>query len=283
MREEFNRILSLIDFSKTSLHALEEAALIASKFNSELHLLYVASNSEPLRMSGDSKSQKNNKERLEDLKKTLQGRYEIIINCHEAKGQLIEVVNKYSCDLAINLVVLAAKKEPWLKEMFFESTAKKMIRCVDKEVLCVYEDSNSNKLKKIVLPIGNFVPKRKIRLAYELAKKFAANVHLISLNKSGSFNTEDTKTLMASYQYLKDITNIPIECRTVSGDNLAQAAVNYAEIIGADLILVNAGTESLFKRTVLQRWSGNIVNHSSIPILSVHAINDKITHKQYRA
>jgi len=122
MRDEFKRILSLVDFSRTSLHALEEAALIASKFNSELHLLYVASNSEPLNMSGDSKSQQNNKERLEDLKKTLQGRYEVIINCHEAKGKIIEVVNKYSCDLSINLVVLAAKKEPWLKEMFFEST-----------------------------------------------------------------------------------------------------------------------------------------------------------------
>ena len=88
---------------------------------------------------------------------------------------------------------------------------------------------------------------------------------------------------MASYQYLKDITNIPIECRTVPGNNLAQATVQYAENIGADLILVNAGSESFFNTPVLRRWSGNIVNHSSIPVLSVHAINDKTKHRQYRA
>ena len=105
-------------------------------------------------------------------------------------------------------------------------------------MLCVYPDSNSNRLKKIVLPIGKFIPKRKIRLAYELAKKFAANVHLISLNRNGHrLSSENTKVLMASYQYLKDITNIPIECRTVLGNNLAQATVQYAENIGADLIL----------------------------------------------
>ena len=275
MQEEFNRILSLVDFSRGSLQALEEAAMIASKFNSELHLLQVVTNIDPLKM--------NNNERSENLKADLYRRYDIAIKYHEANGKIYDAVNKFSSDLAINLVVLGGKKETWFRELFFESTAKKIIRSVHCEVLCVYKDSNSKRLKKIVLPIGKFVPKRKIRLAYELAKKFAANVHLVSLNKNEAFNSEDTKTLMASYQYLKDITNIPIECRTVPGNNLAQAAVHYAENIGADLILVNAGAESFFKNVMLKKWRGNIVNHSSIPVLSVHAINDKTTYKQYRA
>jgi nucleotide-binding universal stress UspA family protein len=59
--------------------------------------------------------------------------------------------------------------------------------------------------------------------------------------------------------------------------------VQYAENIGADLILVNAGAESFFKNAVLGKWRGSILNHSSIPILSVHAINEKTTHKKYRA
>ena len=151
-------------------------------------------------------------------------------------------------------------------------------------MLCVYPESNASRVKKIVLPIEEFIPKRKIRLAYELAKKFAANVHLISLDKYGNgLNKDNTKVLMASYQYLKDITNIPIECRTVMGNNLAQATVRYAENIGADLILVNVGSESFFKQDPLRRWGGNIVNHSSIPVLSVQAINDKSKRKQYRA
>ena len=295
MQEEFNRILALIDFSQTSLHATEEAALIASKFNSELHLLHVSSNSNAsylvapeayfFHVAEDEKEGLSiNMARLKKLKLELQKRFEINIYFHEANGKLCEVVSKYSHDIHINLIVLGAKRKNWFKELVSESKAKSIIRSVNSEVLCVYPESNSFRLKKIVLPIGKFIPKRKIRLAYELAKKFAANVHLISLNKDGtSLNSEDTKILMASYQYLKDITNIPIECRTVQGDNLAQAAVHYAENIDADLILVNTGAESHFKGTVLRKWGGNILNHSSIPVLSVQAINNITKSKQYRA
>ena len=295
MKEDFKRILVLTDFSRASLHAAEEAAMIATKFHSELHLLHVSSNSRlPWVLAPEAyffHLAENNKEEiqnssvlLEKVKIDLEKRFELTVRCHEAEGKLCETVNKYVDTLRIDLVVLGAKRENWFKELLFESKAKDIIRSVNSEVLCVYPESNSNRLKKIVLPIGKYIPKRKIRLAYELAKKFAANVHLISLTRNGrSLSNEDTKILMASYQYLKDITNIPIECKTVLGSNLAQATIQYAEDIGADLILVNAGSESLFKGSVLRRWGGNIVSHSSIPVLSVHAINDKKMRRQYRA
>ena len=294
MQQEFNRILALVDFSDVSLHAAEEATLIASKFNSQLHLLNTTSNSGLLSLvipeayffeiTEDSEEiYYTNLDKLKKLKKSLNERFDVTIECHEAKGKLCEVVTKYVFDLQVDLVVLGAKKENWFKEIFFKSNASIIIKNIDKEVLCVYPESNSNKLKKIVLPIGKFIPKRKIRLAYELAKKFAANVHLISLDKNGNHRgAEETKVLMDSYKYLKDITNIPIECRTVHGESLAQATVHYAENIGADLILVNAGSESDFKGVVLRKWGGNIVNHSTIPVLSVQAINEKTKHK-YRA
>jgi len=295
MKEDFKRILLLTDFSQASFHAAEEAAMIATKFNSELHILHVSSNSKLSWLlapevyffhlaESEKEKDRSNKALLKKLKLELEERFRLNIQCHESEGKLCETVNKYVDEFQIDLVILGAKKENWFKELFVESKAKDIIRSVNSEVLCVYPESNSNRLKKIVLPIGKHVPKRKIKLAYELAKKFAANVHLISLTKNGhSLSSEDTKTLMASYQYLKDITNIPIECKTVFGNNLAQATIQYAENIGADLILVNAGSESFFKDTVLRRWSGNIVNHSSIPVLSVHAINDKKMHNTYRA
>jgi nucleotide-binding universal stress UspA family protein len=295
MKEDFKRILILADFSQASFHAAEEAAMIATKFNSELHILHISSTSKLSWLSGagdyfshlakrDNEKNQRNNSLLKKLKIELEKRFELTIKCHETEGKLCETVKKYVGDLQIDLVVLGAKRENWFKELLFESRAKDIIRSVNSEVLCVYPESNSSRLKKIVLPVGKHIPKRKIKLAYELAKKFAANVHLISLTRNGrSLSSENTKTLMASYQYLKDITNIPIECKTVFGNNLAQATIQYAESIGADLILVNAGSESFFKGTALRRWSGSIVNHSSIPVLSVHAINGKTIRNQYRA
>jgi len=295
MKEDFKRILLLTDFSQASFHAAEEAAMIATKFNSELHILHVSFNSRlswllapevyffHLAEDGNEKG-KNSKVLLNKLRTELEERFGLNIECHKTEGKLCETVNKYVDDLQIDLVVLGAKRESWLKELLFQSNAKDIVRTVNSEVLCVYPESNSTRLKKIVLPIGKHIPKRKIKLAYELAKKFAANVHLISLTKNGrNLSREDTKALMASYQYFKDITNIPIECKTVLGSSLAQATVQYAENIGADLILVNAGSEFFFKDKALRRWRGTIVDHSSIPVLSVHAINDKKIHRPYRA
>jgi nucleotide-binding universal stress UspA family protein len=294
MREDFTKILLLTDFSAASFHAAEEAAMIAAKFNSELHILHVSSTSRLSRLlapetnffhvAKTEEKYPSANSLLKKLKIELEERFGLDVQCYEADGKLCETVNKYVDELRIDLVVLGAKKENWLKELLFESKAKDIVRTVNSEVLCVYPESNSTRLKKIVLPIGKHIPKRKIKLAYELAKKFAANVHLISLTKNGrNLSREDTKTLMASYQYFKDITNIPIECKTVLGSNLAQATVQYAENIGADLILVNAGSESFFRNKKLRRWNGNIVDHSSIPVLCVHAINDKKVHRPYRA
>ena len=285
----------MIDFSPASVHAAEEAAMIAAKFNSELHLLHVTPHSEaPYLMApeaymsdvakDDKETEEFDKRSLLKIKNNLEERFDVKIVIHEVMGKVCKTVSDFSHRLHVDLVVLGAVKRNWFKEIFFQSKVKNIIRAVDCEVLCVYPGSNSIRLKKIVLPIGKFVPKRKIRLAYELAKKFAANVHLISLNSNGtSLNSEETKVLMSSYQYLKDITNIPIECRTVQGDNLARATLDYAETIGADLILVNAGAESQFKNAVLKKWARNIVNHSSIPVLCVHAINEETNRRQFRA
>ncbi len=42
MESNFRKILTLIDYTDTSLHAAEEAALIASKFDAELQLLHIS-------------------------------------------------------------------------------------------------------------------------------------------------------------------------------------------------------------------------------------------------
>lgn len=260
--------------------------MIASKFNGQLHLLHVTNSSTSyllvpevyfLKIAGHDKNKTDPVvDRLKKIAEDIVDRFGIEVEYHEAEGRLSETISKHAHHLNADLVVLGIHHKSWFKELFSENKIKNILKSVDTEVLCVYPDSNSSRLKKIVLPIGKFIPKRKIRLAYELAKKFAANVHLISLNKNGtSLSSEETKTLMASYQYLKDITNIPVECRTVPGNNLAQATVQYAENIGADLILVNSGSESFFKNAVLGKWRGSIVDHSSIPVLSVHAINEK--------
>ena len=276
--QDFKRILALIDFSPVSMHTAEEAALIASKFNSELHLLHVSPNSAPAYLSlpgtyffrnpeADEEIYRLNKYKLEKIKIDLENKFSLNVRTHEKKGSLMEIVKNCIHTLQINLVVVGSGKKTRLKKIIFGSVVNSIIHLVKAEVLCIYPESNCKKLKKIVIPVGEFIPKRKIRLAYEMARKFAANIHLITLGKNVDGHTENFNALINTYRYIRDLTNIPIECKTVAGNNLAEATLRYVEKIGADLILINPGMESK-----LSGWGGEIVNHSTIPVLSVHPI-----------
>jgi nucleotide-binding universal stress UspA family protein len=291
MNVKFCKILALIDYSEASLHATEEAALIASRFDSELQLLHISSHqkSSAFVRSGmpffDVAEPKEDEyylriEKLEKIRTGLEKRYKISISCFESRGEFIDIVGRHVKEFSVDLIVIGAKKRNWLKEFFSESKARSVIRAIGCEVLCVHSQSKTETLKKIVMPVGNSVPRKKIEIAYELAKKFAARIYLIGLYRSEKKSTDQNrKTLIASYRYLKDLTNIPIECSIVNGKSVADAAMHYAEIVGADLILIDEGSESDVKESL---WSRNIVNLSSIPVLSVQSINEKLKNK-YRA
>lgn len=284
MENNFRKILTLIDHTDTSLHAAEEAALIASKFDAELQLLHVSpsESSKGLITSGlfffDAPVRKEEEyylkiEKLEKLKKKLDRQFGILITCFENRGDFIEVVKRHVKVFSVDLIVLGTKKRSWLKEIFIENKVNSVIGALNCEVLCVSPGSQTETLKKIVVPVAKAIPRKKIGIAYEFAKKFAGRIYLIALNGSEKkLSDQNTKTLIASYRYLKDLTNIPIECCTVNGTSLASATMHYAQIVGADLILINDGSESYFKKPL---WNGNIVNHSSIPVLSVHSMNYK--------
>ena len=284
MESSFRKILTLIDHSDTSLHAAEEAALIASKFDAELQLLHISpdESSKGLITPGfpffDVLEKEEEEyylkiEKLERVKKELEKRFGILITCFENRGDFIEVVKSHAKDFSVDLIVLGTKKRGWLKEIFIENKVNSVIGALNCEVLCVSSESQTETLKKIVVPVAKSIPRKKIGIAYEFAKKFAGRIYLIALNKpEKKLSDQSTKTLIASYRYLKDLTNIPIECRTVNGTSLASATMNYAQSVGADLILINEGSESYFKKPL---WNGNIVNHSSVPVLSVHSMNDE--------
>ena len=285
MESNFRKILTLIDHTEASLHAAEEAALIASRFDAELQLLHISpyASSKSLITSGllffnipliKEEEYYLKIERLERLKKKLEKRFGILITCFENRGDFIEVVKHHVKDFSVDLIVLGTKKRSWLKEIFIENKVNSVIGALNCEVLCVSSGSQTETLKKIVVPVAKAIPKKKIGIAYEFAKKFAGRIYLIALNGSEKKlnDHQSTKTLIASYRYLKDLTNIPIECNTVNGTSLASATMQYAQVVGADLILINEGSESYFKKPL---WNGNIVNHSSVPVLSVHSMNNK--------
>lgn len=283
MDRNFRKILALIDYSPASIHAAEEAALIASRFDSELQLMHIcspqSSNSsiassvaffEAEESAEDDYYQKV--EQLEKVKRDLKKNYNVTIGCIVDQGNFLEVIMNHVRQFSIDLIVLGTKKRNWIRNFFLASKAKLLIKYIDCDVLSISPASKGKAFKTILVPVGRSVPKQQILIGFDLAKKFAAKIHLIGVNKKEiDFDEKSTAALISSYRFLRDMTNMPIECTRIIGKNLSDAVVRYAEVIDADLILVDEAVECNQKKKSFLRLS--IINNSNIPVLNVHSIS----------
>lgn len=268
MDSKFNQILVLVDYSQPSIHAAEEAALLASRLESEVHLVHISAKQD-VDIENEENGYYEKVEKLDKIKAHLKKAYGVQIKCHLGVGEFYETLKKYVQDLKINLIVVGAKRKHWLKHFLFEGMTEKIIRSVRSGVLSVYPKRNPKKLKKIVLPIGEFVPEKGLNIAYDLAKKFGANLHLISVTKSGDGSSLENKNLLTSYFLMKEFTNMPVECKSISASNLAEATLNYANGIDADIILMDNGNGIEIKGGKLPKWKSNLVSRSLVPVLNI--------------
>jgi nucleotide-binding universal stress UspA family protein len=138
-------------------------------------------------------------------------------------------------------------------------------------VLTVKPGSMDNRTRVIVLPIRDFLPERKLEWAVLLAKRFKAQVHLLAVGENaGSKNGLLSQTFLKAYHHLREKLHHPVEYSAATRHNPAKAALSYAELIMADMILVNPQTESgISGFTGFRHISDLLTRDSKIQVLDV--------------
>jgi hypothetical protein len=58
---------------------------------------------------------------------------------------------------------------------------------------------------------------------------------------------EELAYMQKALQVLKDNTDLPVKCKTLSGESLGDIALQYAHEVHAGLILINPGQESFLR------------------------------------
>lgn len=153
-----------------------------------------------------------------------------------------------------------------------------LLKKIDCPVITIYKQPAASGLKNIVLPVGDHLPMRKLLFATYLARITHSTIHLVTAaGKSGDPDEKSIETLQKSYRLLKENTDLPVQCMTLPGGNLAEITWNYARGIKADLIMVSAGKESLLSgflnglraKYLHGAWSRSLLNISRIPVMSI--------------
>lgn len=270
-------ILVAIDFSKCSVHALEYAINLANILKSNVLMVWV----------DNTRSEETIfPEYPGDSRKEITGNFKELINKYQPlldQGELSfkirkgkvhhEVANqaKYS---DVELIVTGTHGVTGFEEFWIGSNAYRIVTYAPCPVITIRTNYQFPKsIDRIVLPIDSSVESRqKLPFTTRLAKYFNSEVHVIGLYSTSIKavrNRVDEYTRQVA-KYLEE-ENVPFNLEKVEAENITNSTIEYAKKVEAGLISIMTEQETTTANLFLGAFAQQMVNHSPIPVLSIHA------------
>ncbi|MDB4107695.1 universal stress protein [Bacteroidia bacterium] len=264
MEKAFNKILLAYDNSEAAVAALQSAYGVATKFNSQITALVV---------HGKDDNLEDSRAALESFNKEKRLNMEII----ERSGAVYDEVIKLEKEMEFGLILLGSHGTKGWQKLWMGSNAFKVITSSTCPVISVTAKASSSELKNILLPIGDSRNTRqKVPYCIKMAKAFGATVHIIGVSKSKSADTEKhiTSYINQTQQFLAS-KGVKSTSKISFGVKVAETCIEYAEEVNAGLMMIMSETES--SGLFMDSYSQQLVNNSTVPIMSIHARDTRLT------
>ncbi len=272
------KIIVPIDFSEHSEYALEAASNIARKYNSELIVLHMLELSNAILTAG---SNALNEEAVFYLKLAEQ-KFETFLDKPYLEGikvtsivkhfKVWSEVNDIATEHDANLIVMGSHGASGIKEVLVGSNTEKVVRHSDIPVLVI-------KHNPILFDFENGVfasdfsddavaPYLKAKATFGT---LGAKMHLVYVNSpDGNFRSSSEIDKRVA-DFLKkaegDLSNLS-NVHVVSDYSIEKGILNFANVIGADLIAVathgRKGLAHFFEGSI----SEDLANHSTLPVMT---------------
>lgn len=286
-------ILIPIDFSETSLLAIQHAAFTAQLHKAKLVLIHVMENhwrnfnivapnvtvNEPNDITNAIEN------RLEELAVDIRSKYGVDSVCITTKGRIDTEILNISKEHNVDLIFMGTHGASGFVEFFIGSNANKVVSQSECPVISIQEDAKKTGFKDILLPIDHSEHSRqKVHQAIVLAKHFAAEVHILGLEESSNEN-EIKKLNMHIHQLEELLKKDGISCskKVIKTSNQAKTTTKYAKEVGANLIVIMTDQDENISGRLLGTYAQQIVNHSKVPVMSIQPILGKLDATAYSA
>ncbi|WP_420570863.1 universal stress protein [Kordia sp.] len=272
------KIIVPVDFSKHSEYALEAAASLARKYNSEILALHMLELSNAV-ISDDDNSKKA--ETVFYLKLAEQKFKDFLEKPYLKDIQVTPIVKHFKVFSEVNdvakehngdLIVMGSHGSSGLKEVFIGSNTEKVVRHADIPVLVVKHHPILMDFEKVVFACD--FSKKAIKPyinATHLFKLLGANLHLVYVNLPGTSFQSSSEMELKVADFLKiadgNLDNME-NVHFVNDYSIEQGILNFASTKGADLIAVathgRTGLSHFFEGSI----SEDIANHSTLPVMT---------------
>jgi len=270
-------IVVAVDFSDCSVNAMEHAVNIADKSELDLTMVWVNNpNITKIKISSD-KSDELTKEVSQqfdqliaqyskDLKKSN-------ISYKIREGQIYAEIIKEAKENNATMIIAGTHGTTGYENFFIGSNANKIVANAPCPIITIRADRPiSRNLSRIVLPIDSTLETRqKVPFTITLAKLYDAEIYILGLFTSKVQDVQHTVKQYARQvaQYLED-ENVKFNAEFIASDNITRNIIEYAGKTDANLISIMARQEKTTSNLWLGSYAQQMVNHSPIPVLTIH-------------
>lgn len=274
-----NKIVVAIDFSECSINAFVHALSIAENCDGELILLWVEKAS-----AEKEKYVDKNANAARDVEKAfaeLIAKYQpdhpgVPMTWKIRKGKIYREVTEEARVSRAMLIVTGTHGASGFEEFWIGSNANKIVSASHCPVITIRGGINIQRpLKRIVCPIDSAEETRqKASFAGYLAKRHGAEILILKLYTSKIKAIRQNVDMYGAQvvSYFEE-ENVPYRMDQADCENISDATIEYAKKEDANLIAVMTEQETTTANIFLGPYAHQIVNHSPIPVLSIHPKN----------
>ncbi|MCF8235141.1 MAG: universal stress protein [Bacteroidales bacterium] len=273
-----------IDFSKTSIHALQYAIDFANRIKASIHMVWVdnISSDEVVYSQFTNDNKLEHKKNFNKLKKENESRLkhgELTFSMRRGKVH-IEIAKEAKKNGA-DMIIAGTHGITGFEAYWIGSNAYRIVTSAPCPVLTIRNDFKFEKgIRKIVFPIDNSVEtKQKLPFTVNLAVVFSTEVHILGLYSTAirAVQKRIDGYVESAEKYFAE-KKVKYETEKFQADNITKSIINYAEKIEADMITIMTEQENTMGHVFLGPHAQQLINHSPIPILSLKSKEVLIEH-----
>ncbi len=275
------KILVPVDFSKTSIIALEAAFDIAKKDGADIIVLHVVeeATSDSYRISGEWKSQnwedkiftyrllEKVKAQLEKL--VLEPRFNAVKLIGELRlGNPFHGMNSIISAHKVDLIVMGTKGHTKLEEMIIGTNTQKVVRHAHCPVLTVHKKPNASGFKDIVYATMMSKDEEVFsRIVKRTQQLYSSTIHLVRINTPGDFQRDkEVKAYMEKFAKKLQLKNYTLNVyNDVSPE---EGIINFTDSINGDMIALATHGRTGLAHMMAGSIAENVVGHSNKPVLT---------------
>ena len=271
------KIIIPVDFSKHSEYALETAAELAKKHNSELIVMHMLELSESILSSSSSQKSEEtafmlmvankkfeaflDKPYLEDVNVTP------MIKHHKVFKEVDEVAKSIDADL----IIIGSRGHSSHDGIFTGSNAEKVVRYSETPVLIIKTKPDSIDFDNIILATDfNEESFSTIKSALSTLSKLSKKVTLLHINlpNIGFLSTSEIEEKSTAFMEYSGLSKDDLQIAYVADYNVEDGILNYTLKVKADAMAMithgRKGLGHLFGGSI----SEDVVNHSKLPVVT---------------